>query len=134
MGLKSLSTAIVLLAVGLVACQQRNQNTYNYDEVGKSAAVSFGTVLAVRQVDVIGKNTGVGMLAGGAVGGGAGSYAGSGSGQAWAVGAGILAGAVAGGLAEQAAQNRKGIEYTLAMETGATMTVVQEIAPTDRQF
>ena len=109
---------ILLIAVlgALSGCEHPNQNTYRYDEVGKSSAVSFGTVLAIREVNIIGKNTGAGAVAGAAAGAGAGSYLGSGSGNAWAIGGGLLVGAVAGALAEQAMADRKGIEYTVILE------------------
>lgn len=74
--------------------QRPSQNVYNYDEVGKSSAVSFGTVISSRQVDIIGKNTGAGAVVGAGAGAGAGSYAGSGSGEAWAIAGGALAGAI----------------------------------------
>jgi outer membrane lipoprotein SlyB len=126
---RGLFTALVLLTalVAVVGCEHPNRNTYSYSEVGKSSAVSFGTVLAVRDIDIIGRNTGAGSLVGAAAGGGAGSYAGAGSGTGWAVGAGIVAGAIAGGLAEQAMSDRKGVEYTLVLESGVTMTVAQEL-------
>lgn len=115
----------------LIGCQHPSQNTYSYSEIGKSSAVSFGTVVAVREIDIIGKNTGTGALIGAAAGAGAGSYAGHGSGNSWAVGAGLLAGAVAGAMAEQAMADRKGVEYTIVLESGITMTVAQEAPKTE---
>lgn len=122
----------VVLAVGLAACAQRpSQNVYNYDEVGKSTAVSFGTVVSSRQVDITGQNTGAGALIGAGVGAGAGSYAGSGSGSIWTAAAGALVGAAVGAAAEQAAADRTGIEYIVVLESGVTMTVVQDIGKND---
>ena len=117
-------------ALLLSACQHPNRDVYSYNEIGKSSAVSFGTILAVRQIDIIGKNTGAGAVVGAAAGAGAASYAGHGSGNTWAVGAGLLAGAIAGGLAEQAMADRKGLEYTVILESGVTLTIAQE-APKD---
>lgn len=114
-------------ALFLVGCQNPSQNAYRYNEVGKSSAVTFGTVLAVREIDIIGKNTGTGALIGGAAGAGAGSYAGRGSGNNWAIGAGLIAGAVAGAVAEQAMADRKGVEYTIVLESGVTLTIAQEM-------
>ena len=54
--------AAVLLIAG--CAQTQNQNTYRYDEVGKSSAISFGTVIAIREIDIIGRNTGVGSTVG----------------------------------------------------------------------
>lgn len=121
--------AAVLLIAG--CAQTQNQNTYRYDEVGKSSAISFGTVIAIREIDIIGRNTGVGSTVGAAAGAGAGSYVGSGSGELWAIGAGLVLGAVAGAAAEQAMADSKGMEYTVTLETGITLTVAQNIAATD---
>ncbi|MFM2043057.1 MAG: hypothetical protein RLY86_1633 [Pseudomonadota bacterium] len=117
---------------GLAACATQNQNTYRYDEVGRSKAVSFGTVVASRVVDIKGQNTGVGAGVGAAVGAGAASGIGSGSGNAWATGAGLLAGAVLGAMIEQSAADRQGVEYVVTLETGVTLTIVQEMAKTDK--
>lgn len=120
--------AVLFAAVALSGCAQRqSQNVYKYDEVGKATAVTFGTVVSSREVDITGKNTGTGALVGAAVGAGAGSYVGSGSGTAWAVGAGLLAGAVAGAVAEQAVADRTGVEYVVLLESGVVLTVVQDI-------
>lgn len=120
--------AILLAALGVTGCAQRqSQNVYKYDEVGKATAVTFGTIVSSREVDITGENTGTGALVGAAVGAGAGSYAGSGSGTAWAVGAGLLAGAVAGAVAEQAMADRTGVEYVVMLQSGVVLTVVQDI-------
>lgn len=116
----------MLCILGLGACQRPGQNVYSYSEVGKASLVNFGTVVAVRDVDVQGKNTGAGALAGAAGGGIAGSQIGSGGGNAAATLAGVVIGGVAGAVAEQAMANRKAVEYTVTLETGATITVVQD--------
>jgi outer membrane lipoprotein SlyB len=117
---------VVACALLVTACQRPSQNAYREGEVGRTSAVSFGTVLAVRPIDIIGKNTGAGALIGAGAGAGAASYAGTGSGNTWAVAGGLLAGAIAGGLAEQAMSDRKGVEYTIVLESGVTLTVAQE--------
>lgn len=120
--------AILLTAVLLAGCAQRqSQNVYKHDEVGKASAVTFGTVVSSREVDITGKNTGAGALIGGVAGAGAGSYVGSGSGSAWAAGAGLLAGAAIGAIAEQAMADRTGIEYIVLLQSGVVLTVVQDI-------
>lgn len=118
-----LSIACILVVAG---CQRPGQNVYSYKEVGKASEVLFGTVLAVREVDVQGQNTGVGALVGGAAGGVAGNQIGHGGGNVAATLAGVVIGGVAGALAEQAAANRKALEYTVTLQTGATITVVQD--------
>ncbi len=131
-----MSSAIrVLFALGalllLSACMRPGQNVYSYKDVGSVQTVSFGTVVASRQIDIKGENTGTGALVGGAAGAGAGSYIGGGSGNAWAIAGGAIAGIAAGALAEQAMADRTGIEYTVTLETGLTVTVAQEVAKGD---
>ena len=122
----------IVMAFGVAGCAQRpSQNVYNYDEVGKSSAVSFGTVVSRREIDITGKNTGAGALIGGAAGAGAASYIGSGDGTAWAVAGGALAGAVIGALAEQSAADRKGVEYVVVLESGVTLTIAQDVGEKD---
>ena len=126
---------LVALAIGLLSvagCAARqSQNVYRYDEVGKTAAVSFGTIVSSRIIDITGQNTGTGALVGGAAGAGAGSYLGNGSGSVWGAAAGALVGVAVGLAAEQAAADRQGIEYIVVLESGVTMTVVQEIGKND---
>lgn len=126
--------AALLLALTLGACANTSQNTYNAAEVGKATTVTFGTILGARQVDIKGENTGLGAIGGAAVGAGVGTEFGQGTGNAWATGLGAVAGLAAGALAEQELADRKGIEYTLTLESGETLTIVQEQAPTDRVF
>lgn len=123
----------LLVAMVLTGCAaHQSQNVYDSSEVGKSSAVSFGTIISSRQVDITGQNTGAGALVGGAAGAGAGSYIGSGSGSIWAAAAMGLAGAAAGAVAEQAAADRKGIEYIVVLESGVTMTIVQDVGKDDQ--
>lgn len=129
--MKFRKVVLVALAIGILGvagCAARqSQNVYRYDEVGKSTAVSFGMIISSRIIDITGQNTGTGALVAGAAGAGAGSYLGNGSGSIWGAAAGALVGAAIGAAAEQAAADRQGIEYIVVLESGVTMTVVQEI-------
>jgi outer membrane lipoprotein SlyB len=126
-----LALAISLPMLGGCA-RHSSQNVYQEGEVGQTSAVSFGTVVAVRNIDIVGKNSGAGALIGGAGGAAAGSAIGSGSGNAAAIAGGVLVGAIAGAMAEQAMRDRTGIEYTVVLESGVTMTVAQEIGAGDQ--
>lgn len=119
--------ALLLLAVTITACASASQNTYDAAEVGKAKPVTFATVLGSRVVNIKGENSGLGLLGGGAAGAGVGSEFGTGTGNAWATAAGAVAGAAAGYLAEQEINNRDGVEYTLTLETGETLNIVQEL-------
>ncbi len=119
------NTITCLTLVLLTGCTQPGMNRYGYQDVGRGAVVTFGTVVSEREVDITGQTTGLGAgigAAGGALGG---SYIGRGGGSL----AGLLAGAViagvAGHMAEQALADHKGIEYTVTEEDGQTVTIVQ---------
>jgi outer membrane lipoprotein SlyB len=127
----ALAVAISLPFLGGCA-RHSSQSVYQEGDVGQTAAVSFGTVVAVRNIDIVGKNTGTGALIGGAGGAIAGSGIGSGSGNAAAVLGVAVVGAIAGAMTEQALRDRTGIEYTVVLESGVTMTVAQEIGSGDQ--
>lgn len=118
-------TLSLLLAV--TACAPKaGQNVYKEGEIGKSRAVEFGTVLNKREIEIIGKDSGIGTLGGAGVGAGAGSYVGGGSGNAWATAGAAVAGAVMGTLAERELNKRVGYEYIVNMQDGETKTITQE--------
>lgn len=123
---KTTSTGLLALLL-LTGCAHQSQNVYKAGEMGKTSTVSFGTVINTREIDVIGDNTGAGAIVGGAAGAGVGSMVGQGSGNAWAIGAGLVAGIAAGALAEQAIADRTGVEYTVTLQSGVTITVPQDV-------
>jgi outer membrane lipoprotein SlyB len=128
----TLTFAALLL---LSACApKQGQNVYKEGEVGVSMAAEYGTVRSAREVQIDAKNTGIGTLGGAAVGAGAGSYVGSGSGNTWATAGAAVAGAVIGTVIESQLNDRKGMEYTVAMQNGETKIIVQEIHEGDEIF
>jgi len=130
---KSSIIFVVALSLMISGCaKQSGQSQYSASDVGQSAIVDFGTVIAVREIGITGKSSGAGALVGAGVGAGAGSYAGNGSGSAWAMAGGALAGAVIGAAAEQAAVDSKGMEYTIIKENGQTVTIAQNMNPEDQ--
>ena len=123
--MKNKAIAVTLLAT-LSACATPNgQAQYSAAQVGRAVQSEFGTVVAVRNVGVTGQNSGIGGAVGAGVGAGAGSYIGDGSGGLWAVAAGALIGLAAGAIAEQAVADSVGVEYVITMQSGVTLTIVQ---------
>lgn len=122
---KLFTIAIACLSLGLTACETPGQNVYDYREAGQSVIVEFGTVVDARPIKIKGPNTGVGAAAGAGAGLGIGSQVGSGDGTAAAMIGGVLIGAVAGAMAEQAIQDKTGIDYTIVLQSGKTITVPQ---------
>lgn len=124
--------AILLLASTLSGCVTDSQNMYSESDVGRETATEFGRIVKVREVKIQGKNTGTGSAIGATAGGVAGSQIGNGNGSVAAALGGIVIGAIIGGVAEQQAQKRKGIEYTITKRNGKTVTIVQNIAKDDQ--
>jgi outer membrane lipoprotein SlyB len=118
----------------LGGCANPSQERYGHQDVGRAVVVEFGTVLAVRPVEITGRNSGLGGAVGAAAGGIGASTIGRGSGTAGAILAGVVLGGIAGALVEQAASDRTGIEYTITLASGKTLTIVQEQLKTDRVF
>jgi outer membrane lipoprotein SlyB len=123
-----------LVSLALSGCATQSQDRYSYQDVGHASVVEFGTVLASRQVDIKGQNTGMGAGVGAAAGGIALSGVGQGAGNAGAVLGGIVAGAIIGAVAEQMAADRVGLEYTITLANGKTITIVQDQGKNDRVF
>lgn len=126
------TAAALCLVGGLSGCATQGQSRYSFQDVGRASTVEFGTVVASRQVDIKGQNTGVGGVIGGTAGGLAMSNVGGGTGNVAAILGGILVGAAIGAMTEQAASDRVGIEYTITLANGKTITIVQEQAAEDR--
>ena len=88
---------------------------------------NYGTVVKVRDIDIV-SNTSV---AGGLIGGVGGLQVGSGGGQVVAGVTGAVGGALVGSALEQAIRNRGGVEYTVVLRNGKTLTVAQNISEKD---
>ena len=124
--MKKTCIIIGLTAIALSGCAKNpGQNQYSYKEVGKSTVVEFAQVVAVKPVDITGRNTGAGAEAGALAGGVGGYQVGNGNGQLGGMVAGAVLGAVVGSAAEQAAADQKGYEYTVATEHKEVKTIVQ---------
>ena len=142
----SLAGRIGVVALGvaaLAACSSPkvSDSLYRDSEVGTSKRVVRCRVLETREVAIRGddapeKGEAVGAIVGGIVGAILGSQIGKGAGQELAVQTGVTVGAVAGGGAgRQAADKlseRPGIEYSIILDDGEELTLVQDLLESDR--
>ena len=112
------TTAILAALALLSACAHPNQNRYAARDVGLTADIEFGTVAAVRTVEITGENSGAGAAVGMTAGAVGGSFIGSGDGSI----AGLLAGAIIGAVAGAAAEHPGGGRHR---DTGRRGHVVQ---------
>ena len=88
--------------------------------------VDSGSVLAVRDVQISGRNTIIGVGGGGLMGAAAAS-GGSGVSGAVVQAASTIGGAIAGEAVEEAATRRNAQEITIKLNNGDTIAVVQEV-------
>ncbi|MEM7442888.1 MAG: glycine zipper 2TM domain-containing protein [Pseudomonadota bacterium] len=122
----------------LAACAPNiSQNTVSLDDANRVERSELATVVSYRPVNVEGTRTGIGAVAGAAAGGTAGSLIGGGTTENIL---GAIGGAVAGGLVgnylEEGLTRQTGLEYTLRLNNGQIVTLVQgaeqPIAPGSR--
>ncbi|MGL1832380.1 glycine zipper 2TM domain-containing protein [Rhodocyclaceae bacterium SMB388] len=127
-GLKSVLVLTAAVgALGLGGCASGlGGDTYSRAEARRVIDVQYGTVEAVRYVQIEGTKTPIGPAAGAAVGGIAGSGMGGGSGRYVTSVLGAVVGGVAGAAVEEGATRRRGVEVTVRMPTGRLIAVVQE--------
>ena len=127
---RSILTAISisLLTVGLTGCVSGLQgSTYSRSEARQVQEVEFGTVLSTNPVVIEGKQSGAGQLPGAIIGGVAGSSVGEGKGQQIFTILGAVGGAVVGSMIDEQATRTQGLELTIKMDSGKTLSIVQEV-------
>jgi outer membrane lipoprotein SlyB len=122
---------VALLCLMVAGCNFSTQTRYNYAEVGQIQVVNFGTVIGVRDIDIVAETSIGGGVVGGVGGAVAGGNIGSGTGSLAAVVGGAVVGATVGAALEQAIRNRGGVEYTVTLENGKTLTVAQNVSDKD---
>ena len=86
-----------------------------------------GTVTSVREVNIEGQKSNLGMYGGGIIGGAAGS-GGRGVGGAVVQATSAVAGAVVGQAVEEVATRKRAQEITIRLDDGSTVSVTQEVS------
>lgn len=124
-----LRKVLLLLLVAMIAvgcASSRSGKAYSRDEARRVQSVQSGTVLAVQKVVIEGTKTPVGAAAGAVIGGVAGRGAGDTTGDRVRGAAGAVVGGVVGAAAEEGLTRRAGLEITVRLDNGETISVVQE--------
>jgi outer membrane lipoprotein SlyB len=120
-----LAAALLGLALGGCAYHYGSGDYRGYQVRGEQS-VRFGVVDSVRPVRINPRDTGVGAATGAIAGGIAGSNVGGGSGQIVGALGGAILGGVIGQNVEQSANERRGEEITVLLDSGRYLAVVQE--------
>lgn len=131
---RSILTAISisLLIIGLTGCVSGLQgNTYSRSEARQVQEVEFGLVLSTTPVVIEGKHSGAGQLPGAIIGGIAGSSVGEGKGQQIFTILSAVGGVFVGSMIEERATRSQGLELSIKMDSGKTLSIVQEVDNVD---
>ena len=135
--MKRLIPVLALSMLTLVGCANTapyGGNVYRGNQAGSSQTVTFGTIEAIRQVQIQADSRAGGIVGtgGGAVIGGLlGNQVGGGSGRRLATAAGAIGGALAGSRAEDAANRTTAWEMEILRDDGQRVVIVQGA---DQQF
>ena len=130
------ATALLLAAAlfGAAGCAREvSPDVVSASSVGEVNDAFFGTVQSMRPVtiqegDRLQQNT-TGAVIGGLAGAAVGSVFGGGWGRVIATGAGAVVGSVVGAAAERDLSRQQGIEYTVRLDNGRMITIVQGPQP-----
>lgn len=125
--IKQYQLVLLLLAlVALVGCTNRyNPNVYSGDQAMQADKISYGTITRMNAVTIKDDNTGVGLVGGGVAGGVLGSQVGGGSGAVLGAVGGAILGAAAGAYAEDEFQKTNGVQITVRLDSGRSVSIVQ---------
>lgn len=123
---RSLMSSMTACALMLGGCayQAGSADYRGYEALGEQA-MRFGVVETVREVRIQPRDTGVGSHAGAFLGGVAGSHAGRGGGHIVGAIGGAIIGSIIGHNAEQAANELRGLEVTVLLDSGRHIAIVQ---------
>ena len=120
------SLVISGLAFALAGCTfPSSRRTVPIGQANVLQRAEFGTVTSVREVNIEGQRSNLGMYGGGIVGGAAAS-GGSGVGGAVVQAVGAVTGAVAGQAVEEVATRKRAQEITIRLDDGSTVSITQE--------
>lgn len=118
-----------LAVLALAGCTPPNSgNLVSANQAQVAQTVHMGTITGSRSVAVQGGNQPanvVGMIAGGIAGAALGNEVGGGTGKVLATGLGATAGAAAGGAVANAATTQQSTEWTVKLDSGQTISVIQ---------
>ncbi|MFY0991532.1 glycine zipper 2TM domain-containing protein [Halomonas sp. C05BenzN] len=135
--MKRLLPILAMSALTLAGCANTapyGGDVYRGSQAGTGQTVTFGTITALRQVQIQADSRAGGIIGtgGGAVIGGLlGRQVGGGSGRDLATAAGVIGGAVAGSNIEESANRVAAWEMEIRRDDGQNIVVVQKA---DRQF
>lgn len=130
------STVLLIASAFLLgACaSSKTGDVYTRDQVRQAQTFRVGTIEQLNDVRIEGTGSQIGTAAGTVVGGIAGSSTGGGKGSDVMRVLGAVVGGVAGAAAEEGYTREDGIEFSILLEDGSHISVVQEKLANDESF
>lgn len=117
---------MLVAALAVAACATPSSGRiYSRHEARQAWDVKYGEVVDVDDAVIEGRRSPLGRVGGGFIGYQAGRTVGGGSGRAIAGAVGAVAGAVAGSAIEERATREQAWQFTVELEGGRTISVVQ---------
>lgn len=107
-------------------------DVYSRDEARQTQQVEYGIVVGVRPVIIEGESSVGGKVAGAVLGGVLGHQVGGGGGKDVATAVGVVAGSAVASRAQENASQAQGLELTIDMDSGRTISLVQEVQYVDQ--
>ncbi|MFV9925002.1 hypothetical protein A2G94_02860 [Francisella endosymbiont of Ornithodoros moubata] len=110
----------------LTNCSSSTPN-YSANSIGQVSQVEHGQIIDIQQVNIKGSDN-IGARVGGLVGGLGGALAGSGNVFTSIVASigGAIVGGIAGGVTEDTITSSKGYQFTIKLDSGRTIAILQE--------
>jgi len=119
----------------LTACASgKSGDVYTRDQVRQIQTYRVGVIEGLREVRIEGTKTPIGAGAGTVVGGIAGSTVGGGKGSSVVSVIGAVVGGVVGAAAEEGYTRENGLEFSIMLEDGSHISVVQARSVNDETF
>lgn len=121
--------ALLASTVLLAGCaSSKSGDVYTRDQARREMSVRMGVVESMREVLMEGTKSNAGTVAGGVIGGIAGGGLGGGRGSAISSVLGAIVGGIVGAGVEENATRKRALEYTIRLDDGRMISLVQEDA------
>jgi outer membrane lipoprotein SlyB len=118
--------SILILSVLLVGCS--SNPSYSADSIGQVSQVKQGKIIDIQEVNIKGSSN-IGAQIGGLGGAFGGAFAGAGAGMLTSIAGsigGAIVGGIAGGATEDVITSSKAYQFTIKLNDGETIAVLQQ--------
>lgn len=122
--MKNFSYALIFLSLLMLSSCSTSEPSYSASSVGQVSQVKQGKIIDIQQVHIKGSSN-----IGAQIGGLGGAFGGAGTGMLTSIAGsigGAIVGGIAGGATEDAITSSKGYQFTIQLNNGDTLAILQE--------